>query len=301
MPFKLGLFIDELSLVLRYLEHNPKGPSRSRRAFVAGDGHDLRRPRRWKGNRKGGPLARTAFNPDVSLVILDDAIADRKPEPGALPGRLRREEWLEDLRLDLCGDPGTRVADLDLDPVAGGQTRGDPDRAGLALHGLLRIDQEIHQDLLELIGVAENGGKIRLELLLQTNLVKSELMIREGGGVLDDPVHIRDLKLDLFLTGELEQVFHDLRAALRLLLDDLEGLEEGVGPVQFAQGELGVGQDAGQRILHLVRDAGAELAQGRQLLGLDQRGLRVLEGLFAAFQLRGHLIEGARQLPNLVA
>src|SRR5438094_1556360 len=202
--------------------------SRSRRAFVTGDGRDLRRPRRWEGDRKGGSLCRTAFDPDLSLVILDDAIADRKPEPGSLPDRLRREEGFEDLGLDLFGDPGSRVADLHLDPVPLGQARGDLDRAGLALHGLLRVDQEIHQDLLELIGVAEDRGKIRLELLLQTNLVKSELMIREGGGVLDDPVHIRDLKLDLFLTGELEQVLHDLRAALGLLLDDLEGLEEGV-------------------------------------------------------------------------
>src|SRR2546425_1145149 len=206
MPFKLGLSIDELPLVLRYLEHNPKGPSRSRRAFVAGDGHDLRRPRRWKGNRKGGPLARAAFDPDLSLMILDDAIADRKPEPGALPDRLRREKRLEDLGLDLFGDPGSRVADLDLDPVSRSQTRGDLDRAGPALHGLLRIDQEIHEDLLELIGVAQDLGKIRLEILLQTNLVKSELMIRDGGGVLDDPVHVRDLELDLFLAGELEQV-----------------------------------------------------------------------------------------------
>ena len=234
-------------------------------------------------------------------MILDDAIADRKPEPGALPDRLRREERFEDPGPDLFGDPGSRVADLDLDSVPLGQTRGDLDRAGLALHGLLRVDQEIHQDLLELIGVAEDRGKIRLELLLQTNLVEPELMIREGGGVLDDPVHIRDLELDLFLAGELEQVFHGLLAAFRLLLDDLEGLEERVGRLQLAQGELGVGQDAGERIPHLVSDARAELAQGRQLLGLDQGGLRVLEGLFAAFELRSHLIEGVCKLPDLVA
>src|SRR5207247_7678696 len=123
------------------------------RDLVPGDGHDLRRVRRRKRNRKGGPLARTAFDPDVSLVILDDSIADRKPEPGALPGRLRREKWLEDLRLDLFGDPGARVADLDLDPVAGGKTRGDPDRAGLALHGLLRIDLVLSLVLDEVVSV----------------------------------------------------------------------------------------------------------------------------------------------------
>src|SRR5712691_28928 len=246
-------------------EHMEAYTSRLRRGLLARDGRDLRRLRRRKGNRKSGPLARSAFDPDVSLMVLDDAIADRKPEPGALADRLRREKGFEDLGLDLFGDPGSRVADLDLDSVPLSQTRGDLDRAGPALHGLLRVDQEIHEDLLELIGVAEDRGKIRLELLLQKNLVEPELMIRDGGGVLDDPVHVRDLELDLFLAGELEQVLHGPLAPFRLLLDDLEGLEEGVGRLQFAQGELGVGQDAGQRILHLVSDARAELAQGRQL------------------------------------
>src|SRR5207247_9394430 len=189
--------------------------------------------RRMTVHRPVVALSSSLYDPDLSLTILDHALADRQPEPGALPGRLRREKRLEDLGLDLFGDPGSRVADLDLDPVSRSQTRGDLDRAGPALHGLLRIDQEIHEDLLELIGVAQDLGKIRLEILLQTNLVKSELMIRDGGGVLDDPVHVRDLELDLFLAGELEQVLHGLLAAFRLFLDDLEGLEEGVGRVQF--------------------------------------------------------------------
>src|SRR6266571_7749281 len=117
-------------------EERPERAERSRRGLIPGDGRDLRRRRRRKGNRKSGPLARPAFDPDVSLMVLDDAIADRKPEPGALADRLRREKGLEDLGLDLFGDPGSRVADLDLDSVPLGQTRGDLDRAGPALHGL---------------------------------------------------------------------------------------------------------------------------------------------------------------------
>ena len=45
--------------------------------------------------------------------------------------------------------------------------------------------------------------------------------------------------------------------------------------------QLGVADDARQRIVQLVRDAGDELADGRELLGLEQlrlRGLQPLDG-----------------------
>ena len=48
----------------------------------------------------------------------DDVKADREPEPGALAGRLGREERLEQLFPELGRDPGAVVAHGDFDLIA---------------------------------------------------------------------------------------------------------------------------------------------------------------------------------------
>ena len=52
------------------------------------------------------------------MLLDDDIVADREAEPSAFPGRLRREEWIEQLLPDLWRDPGAVVAYLDVHPVA---------------------------------------------------------------------------------------------------------------------------------------------------------------------------------------
>src|SRR5438477_9463073 len=56
---------------------------------------------------------------DRSAVLLgDDVVADREPQPGTLAGRLGGEERLEQLVADLGRNAGAVVAHPNLDPFA---------------------------------------------------------------------------------------------------------------------------------------------------------------------------------------
>ena len=48
---------------------------------------------------------------DAAAGLHDDPVDGREPEPGSNAVLLRREERLEDVRQNLCGDPGTGVRD----------------------------------------------------------------------------------------------------------------------------------------------------------------------------------------------
>src|SRR5205814_10263160 len=43
-------------------------------------------------------------------MVVDDAVNSRQPEPGPFAALFRREEWLEDVRLDLAAHPNAGVA-----------------------------------------------------------------------------------------------------------------------------------------------------------------------------------------------
>ena len=66
-----------------------------------------------------GELADPAVDRDRAAMLLgDDVIADREAQPGALAGRLRREERLEQLVAQLGANAGAVVAHRDLDRIA---------------------------------------------------------------------------------------------------------------------------------------------------------------------------------------
>src|SRR3970040_210420 len=53
------------------------------------------------------------FGPDAAAVLVDDAVADRQAQAGALAGVLSREEGVEDAAGDLGRDARAIVADGD--------------------------------------------------------------------------------------------------------------------------------------------------------------------------------------------
>src|SRR6516162_4519285 len=70
-------------------------------------------------DREFGEFTDPAVDDDRSAMLLgDDVPADRQAEPGALAGRLGREEWLEQLFPELGRDAGAVVAHTDFDLIA---------------------------------------------------------------------------------------------------------------------------------------------------------------------------------------
>jgi hypothetical protein len=64
-------------------------------------------------------LVHTAVSLDGTAMLLrHDVIADRQPKAGALAGRLRRKEWLEQLVPDFGRDADAVIPNADLDRLA---------------------------------------------------------------------------------------------------------------------------------------------------------------------------------------
>src|SRR2546426_146194 len=123
--------------------------------------------------------------------------------------------------------------------------------------------------------------QVTAQLLADLDPLQLELMTDDRDRVLDHPVDLDRLEDRLLLTGKFEQIFDNRLAALGLLLDEQQVLLEGRAALRLPQGELRAPQDAGQRILDLVRDARAELSDGGQLLGLEDLRVRLPEGPLA--------------------
>ena len=141
--------------------------SRGRRIQV------LTRDRQLDEERRA--LAFLRRQPDAAAVFLHDRVGDGEAEPGALADFLRREERIEHLALTLLRNARAIVIDFEHERSAIGVVRGANDDRAAAVGadaGLLGVDQEIEQDLLDLMAVGKDfrkaGGQRFDDLMLET-------------------------------------------------------------------------------------------------------------------------------------
>lgn len=121
---------------------------------------------------------------------------------------------------------------------------------------------------------------------------------REGVG--NGDVDVRRHPLRLLLPDELQQVVDDRLAASCLLLDEPQVIVELSSVLDVVDRELDTAQDAGQRVLDLMRDSGAELAERRHLLRLHELFIGGLELRLPLPQPVRHQIERFPEIPDLV-
>ena len=145
------------------------------------------------------------------MLLDDDVVTDRQPQPRTLAGGLGREERIEYLFLHLGRNAGAVVADADLHAVAEATCRGGKGRletvAGLRLargRCVEAVQDQVQQHprdvLRENVGLA--GGRIERSLegdievlLLGTRAVIGEVEAFLDKGVdIDKPVLARSLR-----------------------------------------------------------------------------------------------------------
>src|SRR3954463_13868645 len=126
---------------------------RARRALRAGVGkRRADRPDRENDREDGAPSGRTV-DAERSAVGFHDAEAHREPHPRADADRLGGEVGLEDARAQLRWNARPAVGDADPDSLAGrvvARSHADAARSGVILQRMLRVDDEVEQDLMEL-------------------------------------------------------------------------------------------------------------------------------------------------------
>src|SRR5882757_3523039 len=236
---------------------------------------------------------------DAPAVTLDYAVRDRQTEPRPLACRLGREKRLKDLFLQLGRYPGTGVLQLDQNLPAD-RARAHRQLPTLTRHGLLSVDGEIHQHLLQLVDVATDLRKALAKVPDDANAVERQLMVDNRQGGADGLVGVNRLELQRFLARKAHQVFDDVDAAPCFPGNQVEAGLGGVVRPEAANRQLRMSEDAGQWVIHLVGNTCAKLPERGHLRRMHQRSLGLYQRKLALLQTRGHPVEGNRQSAHLI-
>src|SRR5579872_5967400 len=167
---------------------------------------------------------------------------------------------------------GTRleVTMLSADVVAAqGDVGGlDSDLAALR-HGVLRIDNEVHDDLFDLTGVGACSSQIGCQLGLQLNSFADE-RLQGALHIGDNAIHIHDLQFEQLFTTESQQLASQGCRSLGCLVN---GFDLAIHRTAFAgvfEQDFRVSADHHQQIIEVVRDATGQPADGFHLLRLPE-------------------------------
>src|ERR1700755_2429731 len=214
--------------------------------------------------------ARRALDGDVAGVLLHDAVRDREGEPSPAPHALRREERVVDARDVLGRDADAGVADFDVDGVA--LVGGGAERYAAAVgDGVARGQEQVREDLLKLARVALTARQFLRVVARYLDVGLPELRLKKLQGVFEHAVQVdfREVR-DAARAREVQEVVDDAGRAVGLPPNLLKERVLRVCLGEHAEEHLRVGRDARERSVYLVRDAGRQKADGRQLLALLQ-------------------------------
>src|SRR5205823_14108838 len=117
-------------------------------------------PSSWQLDTNGRPAARSALDPDLARVIRDDRLDDREAEPGpVLLGRVVRSEQALAL---FGGQPVAAIADVE--PHAAFRLLRSDRQLAARGHRVDRVEQEVLDGTLQLIGIGANRDDGRIEI-----------------------------------------------------------------------------------------------------------------------------------------
>jgi hypothetical protein len=221
------------------------------------------------GNRRQGqsePGAAFGFHQiQRAAVRARDAVRNRQAEPGAFADLLGREERLEDAAAKLRADARAAVGNLD-EMAALLRTGRDPDGARHAgcRHRVLRVQQQVEEQLLDLVAVDHRHQRLGRILRVDRDVALAQMIFAEIHGGADDRRQVGGDAIRGAAADEREQVAHDLAGARRFAADGLEIalVARRTGPV--VQHQLDAADDRLERVVDLVSDARDQLADRRQ-------------------------------------
>ena len=178
--------------------------------------------------------ARGRFRPDRSPVSPNNLAGNGQAESGALAGRLGGEERTEDQLPVRFGNPGAVVLDSQDDPLRAVRSERDPDRAVAAMRadGLLGVDDQVEQHLLQLVAVAPYPAPERVPLVrvevwsLQRDVVELEMVPAQRHRAAHHVGDRADAPLGRILPSRGKQAVDNFAGPAGLLEDQLEVLSQ---------------------------------------------------------------------------
>src|SRR5271170_290735 len=233
-------------------------------------------------NGEDGAAAGLALDEDVTAALLDDAVDSGESEAGAFAILLGGEERLEDAGLSFAvhalagvanGNHDVRaVFDESIFGVVGiveSDAGGANADFAAVRHGVLGIDHEIHDDLLELSGIGAGAANGRGEAGGEFHVFPDE-RAQEALHVFDDGVDVDDLEFEKLLAAESKKLAGKRSSAVGGLLNGFRLNVQRISGSELVEENLGVAADHHEQIVEVVSDAAGETADGFHFLGLAE-------------------------------
>ena len=171
--------------------------------------------------------------------------------------------------------PDPLSADLEHDPLAAaidGRRDREPARRRHAPHGVMGIRHEIHEDLVELMGIGPDRGEVGGKVQPQLDAVGPQGIGQKLDRLAHDGVQVNEAPLRLVLARQGQEVLtiraHRSAAAISF---STEAPTEVL--LNLPCEELRPAHDHRERIVELVRDTRQKLAHRGDLLRLEELGL----------------------------
>ena len=233
---------------------------------------------------ENGAFSEFAVAPDKSLALLDDSVDHGEPEAGSLAGRLGGEEGLEQPGFGFFAHAHARVGDGQQNVSAGRHQRMSGDVLGGEInvgrlqreltsvgHGVAGIDDEIHDDLLNLRVVDLDHPQAIGEGGRDFDILAHQVRCHPGN-FSQDRIQREDFRLNDLLPAEGEKLACEFS---RPPGRDHHALRSGQGGAfQLQAQQFGLGHDHHQQIVEVVRNSSRKPANGFHLLRLEKLFLR---------------------------
>src|ERR1044072_482236 len=209
---------------------------------------------------------------DLSLVPPDDAVADGEAQPQPVFA-LRREERVEDARAYFRAHARAGVGDGNFDRAV--RLLGGESNLSAPRHRVHGVEDHVDENLAQLGVVAEyERAGIYLRVNVDVHAGDFRRVFPARARDLDDVeqqlVYGHQLEVPVAaLPREVLYAFDGLRAVLRGLRDDLQPAHD-LRLLRAHQRQLRASEDAGQRVVEIVRDAGGEHAERGEFLDLRE-------------------------------
>ncbi len=217
----------------------------------------------------------TSIWPLCSRTIWD---VMKSPSPVPWARLLGREERLEDALAIGEGDAPPGVGHRDLHVARPRPRRHlDPSARGRGRHG---VGEQVQDDLLELVVLAEHGGQGGIAVDLEGEAGAGQARADEVGGVPGQAREVHGPRLRGHPPRHVEEPLDDLDDAPELGLDDREAaldVRRHDRRRQVLAQELQVPGDRVQRRAHLVRHLGHDASGEREALGVAEAALHLEE------------------------
>src|ERR1035441_4581750 len=224
-----------------------------------------------------------------ALVLFDDAINGGQPQAGALAdlfgGKERLEKPVQRLPVHAAAavrNPQTnqkaasRVGLLRHVGVIDFDGGGADEELATVGHGVAGVHGQVHDDLLEHADVGLDMQQVGGIVGVQGD-VFAQQPLEHLGKVLEDGVNLEDLGLDDLLAAEHEQLAGERCGALRGQGNLLEWAGRGGVGVRAGEEQFRVALNDGEDVVEIVGDAGSQLPDRFELLGVAQLGFEALD------------------------